>query len=444
MASSLTLETFDCEGDPTSVGARWERWKRALFVYLDASNIERSDKKRANLLHFGGIELQEIFSNIPGANVAPAENVDVFLIAIEKLDEYFAPKQSKIYERHVFRLLKQETNEKFEKFVVRLRQQADKCLFTAKTENIIDQITEKCLSTELRKKILQIGDDINLDKIIAEANSLEVVTKQMEQFGSNIHVQERVNKIDSKSKPKFERKEKEEICCGRCGNRRHKSSDSNCPARRKNCLKCGLEGHFRQYCKTRNITKRKWIEKKTTYNDKKKIKLLTVNNVEEIKEEEKPKDTYYVFHIDDDVEFDCIVGGVKTKMLIDSGCKHNLITESSWDVMKNNNVEVYNQIGSPDMKFMAYGSNKPLEIKGSFEATIQVGNKLDKTTFYVIINGTKNLLGKTTAMALGILRIGLNLDVNSIHTSVFPKFKDILIDLPIDDSVPPVSQPYRY
>lgn len=140
MSLTLTLDKFDCEGEPTSVGIRWERWKRALLIYLEASNIEKGEKKRASLLHFGGFELQEVFYNIPGANVKATVDVDVFEVAISKLDAYFAPKQSRIYERHIFRLLKQEPNEKFEKFVVRLRQQADKCQFKERDENIIDQV----------------------------------------------------------------------------------------------------------------------------------------------------------------------------------------------------------------------------------------------------------------------------------------------------------------
>lgn len=118
--------------EPSSARTRWERWKRALLIYLEAAGIESSEKKRASLLHFGGIELQEIFNNIPDANVSPADGVDVFEVAITKLYGYFLPKQSKIYERHLFQLFKQEANENFEKFLERLRQQADKCQFKDK------------------------------------------------------------------------------------------------------------------------------------------------------------------------------------------------------------------------------------------------------------------------------------------------------------------------
>lgn len=92
---------------------------------------------------------------------------------------------------------------------------------------------------------------------------------------------------------------------------------------------------------------------------------------------------------------------------------------------------------------MAYGSDTPLKIKGSFEAHIQIRLKSERSTFYVIVDSTRNLLWKTTAMALGILKIGLNLEVNQVEPETFTKFKGVLIELPIDGSIQPVSQPYR-
>lgn len=449
--SLLSLEQFDCNGESTSVGIRWERWKRALFIYLEASNIDEHVKKRASLLHFGGLDLQEVFYNIPGANVEPSDGVDVFQIAISKLDSYFSPKQSKVYERHTFRLLKQESDEKFEKFLVRLRKQADKCQFADRDENIIDQVTEKCYLPELRKKILQIGDEITLDRVITEANTLEIVNKQLEEFKNptKLNGNEEVNKVDGKDKISFYKPKNIPLGCGRCGNPRHTSHDAKCPARNKECLKCGLKGHFRQFCRTRQALKRKREERQYD-NDRKKGRIdkekSEINQVRQLSSEvvQKEVETEYVFHIDDDVEIDCTIGGVETKMLIDSGCKHNLITEPTWETLKKNKVTLYNQNPNPNVTFTAYGSTTPLKIKGSFEAQIQIGTRSETSTFYVIINGTRNLVGKTTAQSLGVLKIGLNAEVNQLHTEKFPKFKDVLIQLPIDNSIPPVSQPYRY
>lgn len=448
--SSLSLEKFDCNGESTSVGGRWERWKRALFIYLEAANIDKDIKKRASLLHFGGLDLQEVFHNIPGANVEPCEGVDVFNVAISKLDSYFAPKQSKVYERHTFRLLKQEPDEKFEKFLVRLRKQADKCEFADRDENIIDQITEKCYLPELRKKILRIGDEITLDRVITEANTLEVVNKQLEEFKNptKSNSNEEINKVDSRYKRNFDKPRNVQHGCGRCGNLRHASYDAKCPARDKECLKCGLKGHFRQYCKTRQAFKRKdgkeySQERKKSRVDKEKSEVNQVCDSLN-KMVQKEEETEYVFHIDDDIEIDCTIGGVQTKMLIDSGCKQNLITETTWTKLKKNKVNLYNQNPNPDVTFMAYGSSTPLKIKGSFEAQIQIGLRSENSTFYVVIDGTRNLLGKTTAVSLGVLKIGMNAEINQVDTEIFPKFKNVMIHLPIDNSIPPVSQPYRY
>lgn len=76
-------------------------------------SITQSEEKRAILLHFGGEDLQDIFYNIPWANIEPSEDVDVFEVAKSKLDAYFAPKQSTYDERHLFRLIPQEADEKF-------------------------------------------------------------------------------------------------------------------------------------------------------------------------------------------------------------------------------------------------------------------------------------------------------------------------------------------
>nr|CAI5862750.1 unnamed protein product [Callosobruchus analis] len=162
----------------------------AFELFSSAANIETPEKKRATLLHSGGLSLQEIYYNLPGAHFdSPADlPIDVYKVAIEKLDVYFSPKQSRVYERHLFRLIKQDVEEKFENFLVRLRHQSTKCNFSNEEEHLIDQITEKCISTELRKKISTLGDSVTLDQIIVEANAIEAVDSQMSHFVLN-HVE---------------------------------------------------------------------------------------------------------------------------------------------------------------------------------------------------------------------------------------------------------------
>ncbi|XP_046964591.1 uncharacterized protein K02A2.6-like [Vanessa cardui] len=432
--AQYTLEKFECEGDVGSVSIRWERWKRSLYIYIEAAGIDTELKKRASLLHFGGCELQEIFYSIPGANI---NDGDLFNIAIQKLDEYFAPKQSKVYERHLFRLLKQETDEKFEKFLVRLRHQASKCQFADQEDHIIDQIVEKGRSDDLRKKILKAGDKITLDEIVIEANVLEAIDRQLENFGQKVPDNSSINRISiDHGKSKAAKLIYEQ--CSRCGSKKHFSRDKICPARGKTCLKCGIVGHFRLQCRTRDHKKRKLDEERIDKNGNKRVKSsYTTETANNITSNENKID--YIFNVEDDIKITCNIGGTRVNMLIDSGCRHNLITRQTWEVMKQNKAQVTNINRNPIKTFIAYGSAVPLELLGSFQANIQFKGVSENTTFYVVASGSRNLLGRLTAMSLGVLQI----NVNQIETKIFPKFKDVLVVIPIDDSVKPIVQPYR-
>lgn len=430
MAQLPTLEPFDCEGDPASVGQRWEKWKRAFELFSTASNVDNAEKKRATLLHSGGLTLQEVYFNLPGAHVECSDensSIDVFKVAIQKLDEYFSPKQSNVYERHLFRLLKQEQGEKFEKFLIRLRHQSKKCNFAKEEDNLIDQITEKCSSTELRKKILTIGDAATLDKIITEANAIEAVDRQLNNFNPRDNSDQFVNKIGTNNNKGSQ--------CTRCGSNRHNSDSSTCPARSKQCNKCKYIGHFQSQCRTRA--------------DKRKLDFDRNKNVKKPKYYKKPENGTqkekidYIFHIDDDDVVNCELGGVMIDMIIDSGSKCNIISSKTWTQLKDCNVKKKKQVKNPNKTFMAYGSQTPLTVLGSFEACIKVGVNSKQAVFYVIKDGERDLLGKETAVLLGILKIGLGINSVNDKKDEFPKFKDVTLEIAIDDSVKPISQPYR-
>ncbi|XP_046970586.1 uncharacterized protein LOC124537738 [Vanessa cardui] len=276
-------EKLDLEGDNATIALRWEKWKRSFNIYLDATEINGPERRRATLLLLGGSDLQEIIYNLPGAHVDASEGVDVFSTAFDKLDGYFLPKQNKIYERHIFRQIIQEENEKFEKFVVRLRNQAGKCKFSNAEENLIDQIVEKCSSSELRKKILTLGDNVPLDKIIMEANSLEAVGYQLEGYGQNKTTTSNssdINAIKNRSiKPGFIKSGKGK--CGRCGHITHTLPNQKCPAKKKTCHACGKIGHFSAWCRT--IPQKRKFENKQNEDNKYKRKRQEkdVNSIEE-------------------------------------------------------------------------------------------------------------------------------------------------------------------
>lgn len=106
------------------IRTEWVRWKRN-FEYIVAANGEK-DKTRLKflLLAKAGPEIQDAFENIPGANVEEdvAKSIDPYKTALDKLDEYFAPKHHDSMERNIFWTLNPDSGEQLDKFMLRARE----------------------------------------------------------------------------------------------------------------------------------------------------------------------------------------------------------------------------------------------------------------------------------------------------------------------------------
>lgn len=152
------LAPFLCSTiDPTLLRTEWERWKRAFKIYAGANDLTDQQKLKNKLLHLGGMELQDVFFGIPGADAQQnmEKSINVFDIAIEKLDQHFAPIRNSVFERHIFRTMKPDSGENFDRFLIRLRKQSEKCNFgnnedESRQINLKDKIIE-IVSPDLKK-----------------------------------------------------------------------------------------------------------------------------------------------------------------------------------------------------------------------------------------------------------------------------------------------------
>lgn len=437
---------------------------------MRASRIENDEDKFVKLMHLGGRKIQELHETQPiprdiaerprgpmaGGYALPPNDYET---ALAKLNAFFLAKKNATYERHQFRLLKQESDEKIGTFAMRLRAQAERCSFGGNAdEHIKDQLIEKCLSPKLRIDMLRCGD-ANLEKILNTAMNFEAIEEQRKAFEGTASqtnntpsevnkIEDKATAVESKQPPSFDDKQME---CTRCGFTGHRSFEDKCPAKGKTCNKCGGKDHFSRKCRSK--------KRRPNWSQGQKPNTRFTQSHEAANDENKPdnkrakndESVKYVTHNDEYVfcmgdlhnEINCTIGGIEAKAVIDSGSRYNIMDVQSWDRLKQQRVAVTKQRQETDKSFKSYG-NHPLTVIGVFEAIINIADKSAKADFYVVKDFGKTLIGYETAMLMGILKIGADADVNNINAPTeLGKIKDVVVRIPIKQDVKPVIEPYR-
>lgn len=469
MIGILAPFKFNVHG--SDCATKWQKWLRGYEVFAKANKIIEDEEKCNWLLHYAGENVQDVYFSLPEVKDGEEQSEPTvgryvlrrkseYELMVGRLNDFFDPKQNPTYERHVFRKMKQEKHETFEMFLIRLRTQAERCDFQDQFDSHVkDQLTEKCSSTLLRRKILERGED-TLEQIVKMARSIEAATRQQEAITDkeeNKSGSEEVCKIEPNKDRRFKtnrfhRNTNQTIECHRCGFKGHKAMDSKCPAKGKTCAKCGGRDHFAKKCYTQEEKRGQQFRPsgqtpKTEKSDdsepdaKKKRSNEKVQQVDEqgIDQVEEYDD---VFAINDEGnEIGCKIGGIFTDAVIDSGSKHNIIGQSVWQELKGKGVQTFQRTKQVDKKFKAYGGQE-LIVCGKFTTQIEIRDRKEVADFFVIQNGTKFLLGRDTATKLKVLKIGY--DVNTVSSAGnFNVIKDVIVEIPLKEGVKPVIQPYR-
>ena len=444
------LAPFDCS-DMAGISARWERWLRAFELFTDGKGVKHADQKKALMLHTAGLSVQDIFFTL---DEGTGENN--YLKAKDVLDKYFKPQANVPYERLCFREMSQLPSETVEQFVTRLRQKAQSCEFgdaAAVDEQIRDQVISKCLSHNIRRKLLEKGKILTLHQLREIARVMEDSEKQARKIESAANEVNRVS-VDSNGKghPRVGGKQST-VRCFCCGNVGHKANDKVCPARGKRCRKCNNLGYFEKVCKN----KLKTSEGRKGGKDR-RVRQVGVGV-------DETDDSEYAFGVlggadnPDHGEISVKIGGVQVTMIIDSGASCNVLDRNLWEYLKANKVRCVSSKATK--KLYSYGNKQPLQVAGTFTADVLVGNRvLNEVEFVVIESEGHALLGRETAIALGVLQLGpqnnslqLSTDGENRGPNILDKFpgccegigklKDFQLKIPIDAEVQPVAQPIR-
>ncbi|XP_062555328.1 uncharacterized protein LOC134220324 [Armigeres subalbatus] len=245
------LEVFSCSNLPQSEKRnKWLVWHRGFEICLRACQVTDPFEKKNLLLSEGGLELQEIFFNIPGADVGrdDKKGLDPYKVAVKKLNNHFAPRRLEVKERNEFWTMQPESGESLPMFYKRVQNCANKCNFgaTAKESEhnaVIDKIMQ-FVPMSLHNNLLQ-ESKLTLDDM---TRRLEVYETSSPPNSSNNHISEppcvSSEEIVEYNRNSFNESGKPHRNCGQF----HGRNKTDCPALNTNCSNCGKLGHFGSLC----------------------------------------------------------------------------------------------------------------------------------------------------------------------------------------------------
>lgn len=255
------LAPFNDSLNAQSLKREWEEWLRAFDLIAEVKQIVTQREKFVTLLARGRRGLQNIYFNkapveseimeiqVPRIEIPEYDN------AIARLNDYFLGKTNPRIELEIFRSIKQEHSENFNKFLIKLKSQAKHCNFgNREEEELLHQITMGAHSEKVRDKGLEtvmtldqltqyaIGREVmeaqknaNKQNFFSEAKEVGAVMSRPSRVTQRYTSQTRSqNRFQNRFQP-FDRRQRK---CFRCGSNGHLGNEDCCPGHRSTCHGC--------------------------------------------------------------------------------------------------------------------------------------------------------------------------------------------------------------
>ena len=175
------------EINDSNVAEKWSEWKEMWEHYSVASKVnkEEGDVQVAAFLTAIGPEARKVFKTW---NLSATERKDIKGV-IERFDNYCNPRKN----IHFVNSRQQEPGESFHRYVIALRQFADKCPFGAITPDDLlrDRIIFGIADNKVRERLLRQPElDLSKTLDICRASEMsQAQIKTMSEFNSsNVHL----------------------------------------------------------------------------------------------------------------------------------------------------------------------------------------------------------------------------------------------------------------
>lgn len=385
-------------------------------VYGETINHRRREES-PRAIHARRIILEQLYNQYK-------EDEDKYKEVIEKIERHFNPPANTHLNKYRFREIHQFEGEPFTEFSGRVRNAAKICKFTNEDDEIVSQIIQRCKSSSVKDKALNLKTTPTLKEIIELGTLDESITNQINSIPAGTA---NVNRIENRSAPnrrhtssqQHESHKKrsnqqqtrfgQEVMCQYCGyDLPHKTPDEQCPAKGKECTTCGRHNHFAKVCRQNRkySTHGQSNNRRTTKYQEKQHKVHFVRDRSSSEEHDawsvlavSKRVINHVFQTFMPTVLLCMLGST-IKFSIDTGSQVNLIDEHTLQKLKVK--PVLRKCMTP---LYGYSSNVPIEVIGKLSTKVQNGpnGKYKSETFIVTKGRAGNLLSYETSVSLDIL-----------------------------------------
>jgi len=357
MVDTSYFRHFESDLDDPSVGPKWIEWLDELELYLVFVNIANDERKKAALLHHAGSSISKIYRTVqlnPLPDPAAAEGegnqrpIDTYNDVKRKMSAYFNPKKNKYFEVHTFRQAKQLKGETLDNYATRLRQLSHYCEFACVETEIVSQIIEGGLDSEIASKALRTGEELTLNRLLDWGRVRSITSSQVSQIKSGgmdcVNWVSRLN-TNSQARSRGARQEPTSKAllgksCYRCGG--PNKDCQNCPAIGKSCKNCGKLSHFARVCRSAKSDdgyyKSDARRQHTDARSDNKIMQKVICVTEKIKENNDDGEQVYLFSLrsmSSDLPRAVVnIAGMNVQAVIDTGASINVVSNEFYESVR--------------------------------------------------------------------------------------------------------------
>ncbi|KAK0141090.1 hypothetical protein N1851_021892 [Merluccius polli] len=406
----------------------WKKFKQHVeLMFSGPFRSKNQAEKCSYLLLWVGEKGRDIYNTW----TLTADDARELKTYYERYEAYVLPKKNTIFSRYKFHEKVQGANETLEQFATELKLLVKDCAYANEDEMVRDRIVFGIQSAKVREKLLSVGSDLTLDKTMDIARSHELALLHTRSIGNGatsyareqvVHAVHRQQQHTAREASRGARKPDKEgrdwkpagtgkaygKNCGYCGGRAHRDNE-HCPARGKQCAKCGKLNHFAKVCKS---TSRRSVHAVSHDENGETDELF----IDAITKRGHMSDSEQAFA-------DIKLGkqGTVTKFKLDTGAQVNVIPLSLYHQLH----ETRRLQLQPTTRMLTGYGGQQLAVKGMCKINSAYKERDMTLDFYIVDTKAPPVLGLNACLDLDLIKLVLSVTAEVDQKSILEKFSDV-------------------